>query len=74
MALYACPKCRAEDSLVVQVICSELLLQTEGDEFETEIIDGCHWWDENSDMTCRKCAWVGTTDDAFKENQNGSSS
>lgn len=74
MALYACPRCKAEEDLLVSVKTLELLLQTEDDEFETEVVDIDHWWDENSYMTCRKCYWEGCTSDALKENQNGSSS
>ena len=83
MALYACPNCKDEDNLLVSIDTVELLLQTQGDEFETELVDSDHWWDENSYMTCRLCHWEGCTNDALKSNfksefqernQNGSSS
>lgn len=66
MALYACPKCKDEANLLINVETTELLLQTDGDEYETEIVDSDHWWDENSYTTCRLCRWEGDTGDAFK--------
>ena len=66
MALYACPKCKDEANLLISVESMELLLQTDGDEYETEIVQSDHWWDENSYMTCRLCGWEGDTGEAFK--------
>lgn len=70
MALYACPKCNNENDLLISVETAALLVQTDDDdEYETDVIDSDHWWNENSYMTCRSCGWKGYTGDAFKENK-----
>lgn len=68
MTLYACPKCADENNLLISAETTVLLVQTD-DEYETEVINRWHWWDENSYMACRSCGWDGCTDDAFKENK-----
>lgn len=60
---WKCPDC-GSTNLKVEVTMWVVLTQDEAnDNFETEIIEGDHEWDDKSWMMCRNCAAQGRTKD-----------
>ncbi len=58
---WKCPECGSTD-LQVEIDLWATLTQSE-DNFETEIIEGDHEWDDDSWMMCRKCRMHGPARD-----------
>lgn len=54
---WKCPECGSTD-LKVEINLWATLIQSE-DNFETEILEGDHEWDNHSWMICERCIAIG---------------
>ena len=58
---YSCPKCHKTEAITLTVLVTAKLVQYKEsgeDEFETELEDSSHEWDEFSPMSCG-CGFSG---------------
>jgi hypothetical protein len=74
MKLFKCWKCGQEDHLGIAALVWARLIQhgpnrDQASDFETEVEDGDHEWDDDSGMRCGACGYTGKVVDFKKEDK-----